>query len=137
MQERPHHVDIVRSNLVSIFLFKSFTAAKVCCLSVHYHFCLQNAKIKVKIKVVYWDNLRFQKIISTKKIVKRGLNSRDTGVYILHFNPPPPPLTPGRGKNMAESAVGERKWTFFNTVCQKTRTKWSKICLFLHSCKYM
>ena len=42
----------------------------------------------------------------------------------------------GGGGNMAERAERERKWKFMNTTCSKTGTKWSKMCLFLHSCKY-
>ena len=37
--------------------------------------------------------------------------------------------------NMTKRGEGERKWKFMNTICSKTRTKWSKMCLILHSCK--
>ena len=44
------------------------------------------------------------------------------GVYILHL---------GVG-NMAERAAGERKGKFMNTICTKTRTKWSK-CVYFYT----
>ena len=54
-------------------------------------------------------------------------------VYILYFNPPPwGDIWPKWLR-----PEGERKWKFMNTICAKARTKRSKMCLFLHSWKYM
>ena len=55
-------------------------------------------------------------------------------IYYISTTPPPPwgDIWPKWLR-----PEGERKWKFMNTICAKARTKRSKMCLFLHSWKYM
>ena len=74
--------------------------------------------------------MRFQKIISTKKIVKRGLNSRDTGVYILHFNPPPPLSPRGGGKIWPKALWGKENEHFSTQFVKKLEQNDQKFVYF-------